>query len=215
LVQNLIAFERKGSVLKAIIFDVGGVLIRTHSRAGREKWAAKLGLDPWEFEKFVFSGESGRQAQMGQKTAATHWRWLGDYFNLDEAGLAEIQADFFAGDALNKPLLEYIKRLRLAGYRTGLLSNFMDDARRLWAEVYRFIDYFDGIVISAEVGLMKPDSKIYYLAAESVGVQVTEALFVDDFAENIEGAKAVGMQTLHFTDPDAARQELVKITGVK
>jgi 2-haloacid dehalogenase len=62
---------------------------------------------------------------------------------------------------------------------------------------------------------MKPDPKIYYLAAESVGVQVTEALFVDDFAENIEGARAVGMQALHFTDPDTARQELAAITGVK
>jgi epoxide hydrolase-like predicted phosphatase len=126
-----------------------------------------------------------------------------------------MRRDFFAGDTLNEPLVEHIKRLRLAGYRTGLLSNFTDSARRVWTEVYPFIDYFDGIVISAEVGLMKPDPKIYYLAAESVGVQVTEALFVDDFAENIEGARAVGMLALHFTDPDAAQQELAAITGVK
>lgn len=201
-------------MLKAIIFDVGGVLIRTHSRVGREKWAAKLGMDPAEFEQFVFSGESGRQAQLGQKTSAAHWRWLGDTFQLDENSLAEIQSDFFAGDALNEPLLEYIKRLRQAGYRTGLLSNFGDNARQLWTEVYRFIEFFDGIVISAEVGLMKPDPQIYHLAAESVGVQVTEALFVDDFAENIEAAQALGMQTLHFTDPDLAQQQLVALTGV-
>jgi FMN phosphatase YigB (HAD superfamily) len=43
--------------LKAVIFDVGGVLIRTHSRAGREKWAERLGLAPWEFESFIFCGE--------------------------------------------------------------------------------------------------------------------------------------------------------------
>ena len=201
-------------MLKAIIFDVGGVLIRTHSRAGREKWAANLGMDPAEFEQFVFSGESGRQAQLGQKTSVAHWRWLGDYFKLDEAGLAEIQSDFFASDALNEPLLEYIKHLRHAGYRTGLLSNFGDNARRLWTEIYPFIEYFDGIVISAEVGLMKPDPQIYHLAAESVGVQMIEALFVDDFAENIEAAKAIGMQTLHFTDPDVAQQQLAAITGV-
>jgi glucose-1-phosphatase len=201
-------------MLKAIIFDVGGVLIRTHSRAGREKWAANLGMDPAEFEQFVFSGESGRQAQLGQKTIVAHWRWLGDYFKLDEASLTEIQSDFFAGDALNEQLLEYIKRLRHAGYRTGLLSNFGDNARRLWTEVYPFIEYFDGIVISAEVGLMKPDPRIYHLAAESVGVPVTEALFVDDFGENIEAAKAIGMQTLHFTDPDVAQQQLAAITGV-
>jgi epoxide hydrolase-like predicted phosphatase len=207
--------ETSAMTLKAVIFDVGGVLIRTHSRAGREKWAVKLGLDAWEFENFVFSGESGRQAQLGQKTHQIHWRWLGDYFNLDETSLAEMRRDFFAGDALNEPLVEHIKRLRVAGYRLGLLSNFTDRARLLWSEAYPFIQYFDGVVISAEVGLMKPDPQIYYLAAESVGVAVTEALFVDDFIENIEAAAAIGMPTIHFTDPETARRELAIMTGVE
>jgi epoxide hydrolase-like predicted phosphatase len=201
-------------MLKAIIFDVGGVLIRTQSRAGREKWAARLGLDSWAFENFVFNGESGRQAQLGQKTFAAHWRWLGNHFSLDEAGLAEMQRDFFAGDVMNESLVAYVKRLRQAGYRTGLLSNFGDDARHVWTEVYPFIEHFDGLVISAEVGLMKPDPKIYHLAAESVRVKVEEALFVDDFIENIEGAKRVGMQTIHFTDPETVQQQLAALTGV-
>lgn len=202
-------------MLKAIIFDVGGVLIRTHNRAGRERWAANLGIDPLEFEQLVFSGESGRQAQLGQKTSAAHWRWLGVYFGLTESQLAEMQHDFFAGDALNEPLVEHIKRLRRAGYRTGLLSNFMDDARRVWTEVYPFIQHFDGIIVSAEVGLLKPDPQIYYLAAKSAGVDVTEALFIDDFSENIKAARAVGMQTIHYVDPEAARRELAAMTGVE
>jgi HAD superfamily hydrolase (TIGR01509 family) len=201
-------------MLKAVIFDVGGVLIRTSSRAGREKWADRLGMDAWEFETFVFSGESGRQAQLGQKTTAAHWRWPGDYFKLAETDLAELRRDFFAGDRLNEPLVAYIKRLRQAEYRTGLLSNFMDDARHVWTEVYPFIDQFDGIVISAEVGLVKPDPQIYQLAAESVGVDLTEALFIDDFSENIEAAKKLGMDTIHSTDPETAQHQLVELTGV-
>ena len=201
-------------MLKAIIFDVGGVLIRTHSRAGRKKWAKRLGLDAWAFEKFVFNGESGRQAQLGQKTAQAHWRWLGDYFGLDESSLAEMQHDFFAGDALNEPLLAYVQRLRRAGYRLGILSNFMDDARHVWAEVYPFMQYFDDLVISAEVGLLKPDPQIYRLAVSRLRVEVEEALFVDDFIENIEGAQQVGLATLHFTDPEAAQQQLAALTGV-
>jgi epoxide hydrolase-like predicted phosphatase len=200
--------------LKAVIFDVGGVFIRTHSRAGREKWAAKFGLDPGEFENFVFGGESGRQAQLGQKTGAAHWRWLGDYFGLTETELLELQRDFFAGDSFNKPLLEQVIRLRQAGYRTGLLSNFWDSARQFWAEVHPFAENFDDIVISAEVGLMKPDPRAYYLAARRLGVVPPETLFVDDFIENIAGARAAGMQTLHFTDPEAAQRELAEITGV-
>ncbi len=201
--------------LKAVIFDVGGVLIRTQSRAGREKWASRLGLDPWEFENFIFSGESGRQAQLGQKTSAEHWRWLGEYFQLAEADLTELRRDFFISDRLDEALIAHIQRLRQAGYRTGLLSNFWDVARRLWVEVYPFIHLFDGVVISSEVGLMKPDPRIYHLAAESVGVPPAEILFIDDFSQNIAGAKVVGMQTVHFTNPETARREIASLTGVE
>src|SRR5262245_60360572 len=103
-----------------------------------------------------------------------------------------MQRDFFAGDSLNELLLDHIKRLRQAGYRTGLLSNFADDARRLWSEVYPFIDYFDGVVISCEIGLMKPEPQVYILAAQSLGVEPQEALFIDDFIENVVGARQVG-----------------------
>src|SRR5262245_33418028 len=105
----------KQTMLKAVIFDVGGVLIRTQSRAGREKWAGQLGMDGWAFENFVFSGESGRLAQLGRKSFAEHWQWLRIHFGLSEAEIAEMQRDFFAGDSLNEPLLDHIKRLRQAG----------------------------------------------------------------------------------------------------
>ncbi len=201
-------------MLKAVIFDVGGVLIRTHSRAGREKWAKRLNMESWAFENFVFSGESGRQAQLGQKSTEAHWQWLAQHFSLDEAELADMRRDFFAGDRLNQPLVAYVIRLRQAGYRTGLLSNFGDEARPLWTTVYPFIEHFEGIVISAEVGLMKPAQPIYHLAAESLNLQPHETLFVDDFIENVEAARQVGMQAIHFTDPETAQQELAGITGV-
>ncbi len=201
-------------MLKAIIFDVGGVLIRTQSWAGREKWADRLGLDSWDFENFVFGGESGLQSQLGQKSFEAHWQYLGEHFELTPSDLTQMRHDFFAGDVLNETLLKHIQRLRQAGYISGLLSNFSDGARSLWSEVFPFTEYFDGIIISAEVGVMKPDSKIYYLALESVGVKPEEALFIDDFIENIEGAKQVGLQTIHFTNPEIVQQQLAKVTGV-
>lgn len=201
-------------MLKAVIFDVGGVLIRTHSRSGREKWANRFEMDSWGFENFVFRSESGTQSELGQKTVQAHWVWLGKHFGLSEIDLKAMRRDFFGGDVLNEPLVAYIKRLRAAGYRTGLLSNFGDNARRLWAEDYPLIDHFDGIVISAEVGIKKPDPQIYHLAAESVGVKVKEALFVDDFMENVEGARAVGMAAIHYSNPSLAQQVLVRLTGV-
>ena len=201
-------------MLKAVIFDMGGVLVRTHSRAGREQWAERLGLDSWELENLVFNGDSGRQVQLGQKSAESHWRELGKQFGLTEAELAELRHDFFAGDALDESLLAYVDRLREAGYRTGLLSNAGDDVRRVLTVRFPVIDYFDGVVISAEVGLMKPDPQIYRLAADSVGVKLAESLFVDDFIENVEGARQVGMQAIHYTHPAKTQRELVELTGV-
>jgi epoxide hydrolase-like predicted phosphatase len=203
-----------GLSLKAIIFDVGGVLIRTQSRAGRERWARRLGMAAAEFENFVFGGESGRAAQLGHKTEAAHWQWLGRHFGLSEAQLAEMRHDFFAGDVMDEALVGYVQRLRQAGYRTGLLSNYSDGARRLWQEVYPFIEHFDGVVISCEVGIMKPSPEIYVLAAAKVGVTGPESLFIDDFSQNVAGARAVGMAAIHFTDPVQARQALVAATGV-
>jgi epoxide hydrolase-like predicted phosphatase len=152
---------------------------------------------------------------LGQKTFDEHWHSIGDEFNLSQSEVAQMRADFFAGDALNESLVSYVQRLREADYKTGILSNFADDARYVWSRVYPFIQYFDGIVISYEVGLMKPDPRIYHLALESLDVEPNEALFIDDFSENIQGAKAVGLQALHFTDPEVAQQRLIEITGVK
>lgn len=202
-------------MLKAVIFDVGGVLIRTHSRAGREKWADRLGLDSWELEDLVFGGDSGRQAQLGQTRSESHWQRLGRKFGLTGAGLQELRRDFFAGDALDASLLAYVDRLGEAGYCLGVLSNAGDDARRVLTETYPLLDHFAGVVISAEVGMMKPDPRIYALAAESVGVELVEALFVDDFIENVEGARQAGMQAIHFVDPEQTRRELVALTGVE
>lgn len=202
-------------MLRAVIFDVGGVLIRSRSREGREKWAARLGIDSWAFEELVFSGASGRQAQLGQKRSESHWQGLGDQLGLTKAELSEMRRDFFAGDVLDESLLAYVDRLRSAGFLTGLLSNAPDNARWVLTETYPVLDHFDGVVISAEVGLMKPDPLIYHLAADSVGVKVDEAVLVDDFVENIKGAKKVGMRAIHFVDPDAVKQELSALTGVE
>jgi HAD superfamily hydrolase (TIGR01509 family) len=62
---------------------------------------------------------------------------------------------------------------------------------------------------------MKPEPKIYHLAAESVGVKPDEALFVDDFIENVEAARQVGMQAIHFSDSETVQQKLANITGVQ
>ncbi|RAK59064.1 HAD family phosphatase [Phenylobacterium hankyongense] len=68
--------------------------------------------------------------------------------------------------------------------------------------------HFGGIVISAETAVMKPDPRIYRQACERFGVAPEDVLFVDDSARNIEGARALGFDVHHFTDPAALRPAL-------
>ena len=93
------------------------------------------------------------------------------------------------------------QRLRAAGVRTGLLSNS-------WGvDAYPtelLDDHFDDVVISAEVGLRKPDPAIFALAARRLEVDVTACVFVDDLDLNVEAARAVGMRGIHHTGDEAA-----------
>jgi epoxide hydrolase-like predicted phosphatase len=74
--------------------------------------------------------------------------------------------------------------------------------------------HFDSITLSCEEGVMKPDPRIFQVALGRAGVKPEEALFVDDFIENVEGARAVGMSVVHFSDPATARREIAALTGV-
>jgi putative hydrolase of the HAD superfamily len=104
-------------------------------------------------------------------------------------------------------LVDYLRSLR-PRYKTALLSNAWSDLRGMLTERWEIADTFDELVISAEVGIVKPDPRIYHLALERLQVAPQEAVFVDDFIENIEGGKAVGLHTIHFRTPHQAIEDL-------
>jgi putative hydrolase of the HAD superfamily len=199
--------------LKAIIFDFGGVLVRTRSQQLRTAWEQRLGLHPGETSELVFSGESGRAAQHGLSSDAEHWGYIQRRLSVDDATLAEFRRDFFAEDGIDTDLLAYVDRLR-AKYQVGLLSNATTDARRFFT-ASGIAAHFDAITISGEEGVMKPDERIYHITLARLGVHPREAVFVDDFSENVVAAQALGMAGVHFADPQLARRELMILTGVQ
>ena len=199
--------------LKAVIFDFGGVLVRTRSQHLRQTWEQRLGLRRGEASELVFGGESGRAAQHGWISDAEHWSFIQRRLGLDDATLAQFRRDFFAEDGIDTDLLAYIDRLR-SGYQVGLLSNASTSARRFFTES-GIAAHFDAITISGEEGVMKPDARIYRIALGCLDVKPNEAVFVDDFNENVIAARALGMAGVHFADPQQARRELMILTGVE
>ena len=117
----------------------------------------------------------------------------------------------FAGMKPFEPMVDAVRQIRGGGLLTGLVSNSWSTAhydRKLLAEL------FDAVVISAEVGLHKPQPEIYLLAAERLEVEPAECLFVDDLRENCDGAEAVGMTAIRHREPAETIARLTELTGL-
>jgi HAD superfamily hydrolase (TIGR01509 family) len=110
----------------------------------------------------------------------------------------------------NPPAIDLLKRLK-PGRRMALLSN--TDVCRWTFIKSRFpeILFFDGYALSFDVGVMKPDPLIYREALESVGARPENAVFIDDLAENVEGAERLGMRGIHFTERTDLAAELATL----
>jgi len=198
-----------GKFVKAVIFDVGGVLVRTEDPAPRERLAAEHGLSVKELYDIVFGSDTWGLVQLGSITSDDHWQAVGHRMGLVRPdGANAFRAAFFAGDRLDRELLDLIRQLR-ARYKIALLSNAPGNLRHWIVREWEVpVNTFDEIVVSAEEGIMKPDPEIYCIALDRLGVLPQEAIFVDDFVENVEAARALGIKAIHFTSPEALRTEL-------
>jgi epoxide hydrolase-like predicted phosphatase len=157
--------------------------------------------------RLVFESETSRTASIGAISEAEHWQMVARKLKRPTEADA-LRDEFFAGDVIDRGLVDFIRLLR-PRWKTGLISNAWSGLRAYLVEK-KFDDAFDSLVISAEAGMMKPKAEIYQLALEKLNVRAEEALFVDDFIENVEGARAVGMSAIHFKDPQQAIVEVKK-----
>lgn len=187
--------------IEAVIWDMGGVLLRTEDHTPRKMWAERLGISLQELNDLVFSGKPSRLASVGQGSVEAIWNSLADRYNLSPPERKQLERDFWSGDEVDRELLAFIRRLG-SDYQTALLSNAWPDVRHFIENEWGFADAFDVLIISAEVGLVKPDPRIYQLTLDQLGVEAEQAVFIDDFVENVEGARQIGMKAIHFQSPE-------------
>jgi len=195
--------------IKAVFFDLGGVLVRTEFQAPRQLLADRLGMEYDDLNKIVFDSESGLKASIGEISSEDHWGSVIKRLKRPASELVAIRAEFFAGDIVDRTWVDYIRSLR-GKYKTGLISNAWGDLRDFIVRE-KFDDAFDKMIISAEVGAMKPEARIFQIALEQFGVSPNEAVFIDDFLINIEGCEKVGMKGIYFKDPESALKQLKKL----
>ncbi len=185
--------------IKAIVFDIGGVLLRTEDHSPREALEEKYGLAPNGADELVFNSQIAKKATVGLVETSMIWLHVAKTLNLTPNDLVEFKRSFWAGDRLDKNLLTYLQNLK-KDYITALLSNAWGNMRKILARDFNIFQgvTVDQIIISAEVGAAKPDPKIFTLLAEKLCINFDQILFIDDFVENVTAAKKLGIITIHY-----------------
>lgn len=181
--------------------------MRTEDLSSRTELARRFGLTRKELENVVFQSPESIQAEVGEYTAEEHWLNMARLLKFPAAEVDEFQRAYWDGDAADAELETYIRGLR-PRYKTGLLSNAWHGTRDKVTRLYTFLGAFDEVVFSADVKLRKPDPRIFHLMLGRLGVKPGEAVFVDDFMENIRGAEAVGLKTVWFKGREEAIRQL-------
>ena len=192
---------------EAVVFDLGGVLIDWDPRrlyrklladeAAVEEFLATITTAEWNAEQDRGRPFAEAVAELVERhpayaaaIAAYHERWpemLGGEIPGTVAVLAE---------------------LRDAGVPLYALSNWSAETFRLTRDRFPFLGWFDGLVVSGEEGVIKPDRRIFELLLERFGLVAAATLFVDDSPANVAAARAVGMDAVRFRDAAALRRDL-------
>jgi putative hydrolase of the HAD superfamily len=193
-----------------VAFDVGGVL-RRHGRFSdfEESWRERLGLTQAEFGQAMASVDPDGLAFTGRLSQAQFTARHSAALGLSAAEADEFMAEMWAMSCgeLDAELVAYAATLR-PRYRTAILSDAIDGTRPWNQARYRFEQLVDVIIYSYEVGLAKPDPRVYRLLCDQLAVSPGELVFLDDRLENVSGAAELG---IHAVLHESATQSIVAI----
>jgi 2-haloacid dehalogenase len=189
--------------VKAVVFDVGNILVR---------WTAE------DLLRGYFADEDSFRAFLKR----TRLMWMNLAFDAGKPfadGVAELVAKHPADEAplrafherwpetithAIEPNAATLRDLKAAGVTVHAITNFARETFDVARRMHPFLDLFDHALVSADVGLVKPDYRIYHRLCEDTGFEPEELIFVDDSALNIAAARAVGYDAFHMPNADEA-----------
>jgi putative hydrolase of the HAD superfamily len=199
--------------MRGLLVDFGGVLT-TNVFDSFRAFCRGEGLDPDAVRRLFRDVPEALRLVRAIETGSLSEDEFGERFGgllgvERRAGLVERMFGHIRPD---ETMVEAVRRARTHGIRTGLVSNSMGVGRYDRAA---FPELFDGVVISGEEGMHKPQPGIFRLGAERVGLRPEECVFVDDLRENCQGAEAVGMTAVLHRGADSTLLRLEELLGVR
>jgi putative hydrolase of the HAD superfamily len=181
--------------VRAVIFDFGGVLCFHPSPQKVARAARFCGISPQRFLQ-AFWGPHRVEYDAGRLDSAGFWQEASRRADIafEPAALPELvrmEVDFWSD--FDQRVFAWVRRLRIQGIRTAVLSNLPRPLGEALKRAPGFLDPFDHITFSYELGCVKPERAIYEHAWHGLSIAPGEALFLDDRPENVEGARKAGL----------------------
>lgn len=199
------------SAIDTVVFDLGNVLIDWNPR--------------YLFRK-LYGEEIERMEHFLKEVCSSEWNECQDAGRSWHEGVAEAiarhpdHADMIRAyherweEMLGEPIqdsVELLDEVRRAGFRVLALTNWSHETFPIALQRFHFLHWFEGILVSGQEKLIKPDLEIFRLLISRYRIEPARAVFIDDNLRNVVGARHVGMRALHFTSAANLRRDLVEL----
>lgn len=197
-------------MIKTIIFDLGGVVVGTFGKELIVNASKKLGIPPVELRKVMDKYEP--DLQTGKLNHMEFWKKIlrKKGTSVSDQTLKYLWLDPYKKDAkINRDIIKLIEKLKKK-YVIGCICNGQEP-HHTYNKKRRLFDYFDLYLLSSEVGIRKPDPKIFDLYLKKVNCTPNEAIFIDDEKRYLGTPKKLGINTILFKGTNQLKRELSKI----
>ncbi|MGD0458761.1 MAG: HAD family phosphatase [Terriglobia bacterium] len=185
--------------INTVIFDFGYVLSLPPQPSDYQRLAGLAGIDGMAFEEIYWGTRT--DYDRGAIDGPTYWRRLAKAAG-KELTPAQIDSlivnDIAIWMRANPVMMEWVRALKRGGLKIAVLSNMPIEISTYMRQYAPWFRDFDYVCFSAEVQLAKPEAAIFHACLEVVHSRPEECLFIDDRAENVEAARALGMHALKF-----------------
>lgn len=193
---------------KLILFDLGGVVFTNGTKKFITDISARHGILP-ETALTVLDGDIGTKYREGQIGRDEFWKLVLENLPLKDS-MDDLEREWIGNYDLIPGTKEIIERLR-SKYKVMYLSDNVKERVDKLDERFGFVSWFDGGIFSHEVGVRKPNPKIYEFALQKGGAEPQEAVFIDDKPKMLEPAEKMGMTGLVFVSPEKLGKDLIGI----
>jgi putative hydrolase of the HAD superfamily len=197
--------------LQAVIFDYGEVLSGPPDPEAHRRLLAISGISEEPFEKAYWAHRLDYDADI--LNGQTYWQTVARDTGVDFTAqqIAELlEADARMWGNLNPAMIAWIPRIKAAGFRLGILSNMGLGVLEHLRPRFSWLDQFDQLTWSCDLGVVKPDPAIYLHTIKKLNVKPEQALFIDNLQKNIVGAEAVGLNAALFVNVEQLQSDLAR-----